>query len=456
MNTYQTAYHPPSVRALRRYNVNRGAGLAGLGNGAYLEEQDRQAELIRNRTPLTAEELLAQKIMYEKIRIKANYLLIMNTQAPIAKLPLNAYQNQMRKAIMAADFEAFNLLMTISKFGWGSNTPLGMYRFRVIDGKRIYKPFSDTDLARLFAYMSQAGNRYGYNRFAEPGASCDWNALLEMYVNKQIAAKKQYPNTDWRHVVEIYPGRYICQVYDPSLWVKIRAPVIAAVAIVAAIYLGPIVLAKITGTAAAEGGAVVAGAGTTAGTTAATGIVGAGTKAGIVTAVTTKSVATAITVTQATTAAGAIATAVEGATLLSKTKTAIDLLNKARTIDALISGEMPPPPIGISGDSFTEWALDIAKAELADELKEQAGEYLTEKMRDKIIAAEESRLRAEIEAMQRELAGLVNEGDVMPSLDLDPDVRAKIMEMQAIERQRKQNQTLVALALGAGAIMVMS
>ncbi len=457
MNTYQTAYHPPSVRALRRYNVNRGAGLAGLGNGAYLEEQDRQAELLRNRPALTPEQIEAQKVMYEKIRIKQNYLLKMNTQAPIAKLPLDAYQNQMRRAIMQADFEAFNVLMTISKFGWSADTPLGMYRFRVIDGKRIYKPFSDTDLARLFAYMSTAANRYGYNRFAEPGSTCDWNALLTMYVNKQIAARKQYPATDWRHVVEIYPGRYICQVYRPSTWVKIRAPVIAAVAIVAAIYLGPIVLSKITGAGAAEGGAAAAGAGATGVAEAtATGIVGAGTKAGVVTAVTTKTAATAITVTQATTAASAIAGAVEAGTLLSKAKTAVDLINKARTIDALISGEMPPPPIGISGDSFTEWALDIAKAELADELTEQYGEHLTKKMRDKLIAAEEERLRAEIEAMQRELAGLVNEDDVMPSFELDPDVRAKILEMQAVERARKQNQTLVALAIGAGAIMVMS
>lgn len=456
MNTYQTAYHPPSVSALRRYNVNRGS-LAGLGNGAYLEEQERQAELIRNRPVLTAEELLAQQVMMEKIRIKQNYLLRMNTDAPLARLPLTAYQEKMRRAIMAADFEAFNILMTISKFGWSADTPLGMYRFRVIDGRRIYKPFSDTDLARLFAYMSTAANRYGYNRFAEPGSTCDWNALLTMYVNKQIAAKKQYPPTDWRHVVEIYPGRYICQVYRPSTWVKIRAPVIAAVAIVAAIYLGPIVLAKITGAGAAEGGAVAAGAGAAGTTEAVTaGIVGAGTKAGVVTAVTTKVGATAITVTQATTAAGAIAGAVEAGTLLSKAKTAVDLINKARTIDALISGEMPPPPIGISGDSFTEWALDIAKAELADEITEQYGEYITDKMRDKMIAAEESRLRAEIEAMQRELAGLVNEGDVMPSLDLDPAVRAKILEMQAIERQRKQNQGLLALAAGAGLIMVMS
>ena len=114
MNIYQTAYNPPTVAQLRRYNVNRGASLAGLGNGAYLEEQERQAELIRNRPALTPEQIEAQKVMYEKIRIKQNYLLKMNTQAPIAKLPLDAYQKLMRRAIMAADFEAFNVLMTIS------------------------------------------------------------------------------------------------------------------------------------------------------------------------------------------------------------------------------------------------------------------------------------------------------------------------------------------------------
>jgi len=464
MNSAATAYHPPSIAELRRYNVNRGYSTLGdhTEENWEAEEQARQqraqaaAAAWQALTPAErAAKLAADAELKARIAAMDREMGYMNAANP-APLPLRAYQKLMRRATMREDWDALNKLMIISKFRWGTNTPLGIYRFKFVNGKRVYVPFTDEGLARLFVYMSQAENSFGYNRFREPGASCDWNYLLTMYVNRQEAARKQYPPSDWRHVVEIYPGRYICQVYRPSTWVKIRKPVVAAVAIVAAIYLGPIVLSKITGAATAEGGAAAAGAGaTSAAEAAATGIVGAGTKAGVVTAVTTKATAAAITVTQATSAAGAIAGAVEAGTLLSKAKTAIDLLNKARTIDAIISGEMPPPPIGISGASFTEWALDIAKAELADELRQQAGDYLTKKMQEKIIAAEEARLRAEIETMQRELAGLVNEGDVMPSFDLDPEIRAKLLQMQQIERQRKQNLTLLALAGGAGALMLM-
>ena len=214
--------------------------VATLGNGEFLEEEARQYALEAKRRAewnlLSTEEqqakLAADVIIKAAIKAGESARLIMNSQAPIAKLPLPTYQKKMRLAMWNADFAAFNKLLVISKFGWGSNVPLGMYRFRIIDGKRIYKAFSDVDLANLFQYMSQAANIYGYNRFAEPGASCDWNTLLTQYVNMQIAAKNKYPNTDWRHVVEIYPGRYICQVYKPSLWVKIRKPVVAAVAIV--------------------------------------------------------------------------------------------------------------------------------------------------------------------------------------------------------------------------------
>jgi len=443
MNTYTTAYNPPTVAQLRRYNVNRGAGLAGLGNGEYLAEQDRQAELIRNRPVLTAEQLLAKQVLEEKIRIKQNYLLRMNTQAPIAKLPLDAYQKQMRKAIMAADFEAFNVLMTISKFGWGANTPLGMYRFRVIDGKRRYKPFSDVDLARLFQYMAGATNRYGYNRFAEPGSSCDWNVLLNQYVNMQVAAQKNYPNTDWRHVVEIYPGRYICQVYEPSLWVKIRKPVVAAVAIVAAIYLGPIVMAKLGEGAAAGAGGTAAAAGTEA-TIAVTGVVGTTTTATATVAVTTAEVASAVV------------TASQVGSVLATTQQVVGYINQARTVAAIVQGEVPPPPIGISGDTFTEWALDIAKEELIKEVEERTGEYLTDRAKKKLIEAEEARLKEEIERMQAELAKLVPPGTpIIPSADLDADVRARIIAMQDIERQRA-NQSMWLFAAGAGAVMLMS
>ncbi len=452
MNTYQTAYHPPSLTALRRYNVNRGAGLGGLGNGAFLEEEARQYDLEAKRRAVwqalspeeQAAKLAADVIIKQAIKTGEAARLIMNTQAPIARTPLGDYQKQMRRAMYAADFEAFNKLLVISKFGWGANVPLGMYRFKVIDGVRRYKPFSDVDLARLFEYMAGATNTYGYNRFAEPGSSCDWNVLLNQYVNMQIAARKNYPNTDWRHVVEIYPGRYICQVYKPSLWVRIRAPVVAAVAIVAAIYLGPIIMAKIGEGAAAGAGGTAAAAGTEATI--------------VVTGVTTTAVTTTATVAVTTAeVAAAVTTASQVGTVLATTQQVVGYINKARTIAAIVQGELPPPPIGISGDTFTEWALDIAKDELIKEVQERTGEYLSDKAKEKLIAAEEARLIAEIKEMQAELAKLVPPGTpIMPSDDLDADVRARIIAMQEIERQREnQNTMLLALAAGAGAFMLM-
>jgi len=386
-----------------------------LGNGAYLEEQDRQAALIRNRPALTPAQVAAQKVMNEKIRIKANALRLMNMQAPNARLPLAPYQEKMRQLIMAGEFEKFNVMMTISKFGWSAKTPLGMYRFRIRNGRKIYKPFSDVELATLFVYMAGAANRYGYNRFAEPGSTCDWERLLETYVNNQVAAAKQYPNTDWRHVVEIYPGRYICQVYRPSTWVKIRKPVVAAVAIVAAIYLGPIIAAKMAEAQAAT----AAGAG-----------------------------------------AGGATTAAETTTLLTKIQKAVKVVNKVRTINAMVHGEIPPPPFDISGGTFTEVALNYAKKEIKDAVVEKIGEkvggYIADKMAEKEIKKQEAALRAEIQAMQRELAKLVPKNTpAVPSPLLDPPIREKIIEMQNVERKRSADQNLMLGMMGAGGALLL-
>jgi len=421
-----------------------------LGNGAFLEEEARQYSLAAKRltewqklSPAEQQaKLAADVIIKQAIKTGEAARLIMNSQAPTARIPLGAYQEKMRQAMWNADFEGFNKLLVISKFGWGENVPLGMYRFKVINGKRIYKPFSDVDLARLFQYMSGAANTYGYNRFAEPGSSCDWTTLLNQYVNMQLAAQTKYPKTDWRHVVEIYPGRYICQVYRPSLWVKIRKPVVAAVAIVAAIYLGPIVMAKI-GEGAAAGTAGGAAAGAEA-TIAVTGVTATATTTVATVAVSTVEVATAVSTVTST--AGYLATAQQ----------VVGYVNKARTVAALVQGELPPPPIGISGSSFTEWALDIAKSELIKEVQERTGEYLTDKAKEKLIAAEEARLREEILVMQAELAKLLPPGTpIMPSLELDADVRARIIAMQEIE-QKRADQNALLLAAGAGALLLVA
>jgi hypothetical protein len=397
-----------------------------LGNGEFLEREAASQALAAKqraeRAAMTPEQLLAEKAFKAHIAQMNIYMLLMNTEAPDAKLPLKPYHEKMRQASMAGDWTALNILMVMSKFRWGPNTPLGMYRFLIKNGRKIYVPFTDVELARLFQIMAGAENKYGYNRFREPGATCDWNHLLDLYVNNQEAHKKQYPNTDWRHVVPIYPGRYICQVYRPSTWVKIRKPVMAAVAIVGAIYLGPIIAAKMGEASAAAAG------GTTGGTAGA--------------------------------ATGAEAVA-KSATFLQKVQKGVEVYNKVSAINSIVHGELPAPPIGISGSTFTEWAVNIAKEEVKKEITgkiaEKAGAYVSKKLAEKEAKKQEAQIRVEVEALQRELARLTpKDTPPVPSPLLDPPIRNKIIEMQNVEMERARQNKIVMFAAGVGgALLVM-
>ncbi len=200
---------------------------------------------------------------------------------------------------------------------------------------------------------------------------------------------------------------------------------------------------------------------------AAAGIVGAGAKAGAVAAVTTKgAVAAALTTKATVTGAAALATvktvstasmiaaAAETGTLFTKAQTLTTWVNRARSVDAIIKGELPPPPIGISGGNFTEWAMDLAKAEIKEEIGERAGEYISKKAAEKAQAEQDAIMRAEIERMQAELAALVSaQTPVMPAPEIDAPVRDKLIEMQNIERQRAQ-QNMLLLAGGAAVAFV--
>ena len=117
---------------------------------------------------------------------------------------------------------------------------------------------------------------------------------------------------------------------------------------------------------------------------------------------------------------------------------------------------MPPPPIGISGANFTDWAMDVAKKEMKDMLMAKGGEYMTEKIADEMIKKEESKMRAEIEALQRELSALIPPGTFIgPSSDLSFDVRNKISEIQAAEKQREQTTfAVLATAISAAYLLM--
>lgn len=313
-----------------------------------------------------------------------------------ATLPLSAYQEQARQASLRGDFAALNKLMPFSIHRWNSATPLGKFRFKIIGGRKVYVPFSDQDLQNFL-------NEPWIGSLIEPGASCDLEVKLQAYIAAQKTNAQQFPSSDWRHVYPIYPGRYICQVYKPSTWVRWRGVVVTAVGIVAAIYLGPVIYEKIGGalqTAAGEGA--------------------------------------------------------QGSTLFQKVKAGVEVYNKASTANAIIHGELPPPPIGISGSNFTEWAMNIAKKELINAAKDQAMQLGVQYIQRKLTEKEEAKLRAEIEAMQAELAKLIPAQTIaVPDPDLQPEVRDKISEIQDIER-KEANNTLALLALAIPATLLLT
>lgn len=394
-------------------------------------EQARQATLTPEQL---AAELQQQKEIDAYISQLSVITPILNKANP-ATLPLTPIEEQFRQASVAGDFERMNQLMPFSIHRWKAETPLGKYRFNIENGQKIYVSFSDADIYHFLSGPWMVPNQYGFALMIEPGAGCDADHMGDLYVQGQKGVIASYSPTDWQYVFPIYPGLYICQVYRGSAWVRWRGAVITAVGIVAAIYLGPIILDKVAGAATA---------GTAEATT--TGIVGAGTKAGAVTAVTTKATAAAITTT-----AGAAVTAVETASFFQTVQSGgnklLSYVNKARTVEAIATGQIPPPPISIVGDSFTDWAMTVAKEQIAKEAKERAMELGIEYVQRKLTEAEEAKLRAEIQAMQAELAALMPANiSATPNAQVPAEVQAASAAL-ALREKRAQDAMLTALAI---------
>lgn len=335
-----------------------------------------------------------------------------------AVTPLSAEGKELQAATLARDWDRlFGLTGGVS--AWvpkrGQHAPsLGKYSFQVVNGRRKYIPFTEADIASFY---------FSRHMRIQPGWTCS-DQQKQMGVNahweKTRGHMAKYRDTsNPLHIWPILPGwgypgqTFMCQKEKKSLWVKIRKKIYVAAAIVAAVYLGPAVYNKVGGMLAhgEAGGAIV----------------GAGAKAGAATAVTTKAGAAAIVAAKAGTAAKA-------AGFFATVQKGIGVVNNARTVNAIIHGDMPPPPIA-TGDNFTEWAMQVAKDQLA---KEHA---------EKLTELEERRMRAELEAIQREIDAFVPRGTpVAPDPNLQPGVRDRIIEMQNIERGR-DNTGAIALAV---------
>ena len=487
-----------------------------LGNGLFLEREAayrRMARVRRERqAAMTPEQRAAAAATKAKIRAATNRYRALQAkvkQPYSATAILTPDEEKLRQAVLARDWDAvFTLLpprwwgpqtgterSSPAKYSWrevtrtiyppgylsraaasrrsrrrvelnGGFEPMSAQQLKNLPkGKfRVFKPWTEQEL--LNWTMSK-----WYT--VAPGYVCSEAQRIAgvAYYWKYTQAWRRNPDTKPNHVFPFYPGggakkqSYGCIPYKKSLWDKIKKPLAIVVGVVAAVWLGPIVIGKIAGAGAssAAGGTAAAGAASGGSAAVTSGIVGAGAKAGAAAAITTKgavaaaittkatvsSAAALLTVKTAASTASIIATAAETGTLFTKVQNMTTWVNRARSVDAIIKGELPPPPIGISGGNFTEWAMDLAKKEVQDIIKEEAGQYISKRAQEKYEKEQEAIMRLEIEKMQRELAALISaQTPIAPAPEIDQPIREKIIEMQDIEKQRAQ-QNVMLLAGGA-------
>lgn len=302
---------------------------------------------------------------------------------------------QLREIFLTGDWPY--IYDRIPHYAWDAvgQTPIDIakWHFRWVKGKKVYVPFSD---ASLIALANQAHPKPPM--YKPPQSQRD--EIAQELIARQKNAANNFPNTDVKHVALKYPTRVRIEEPQPSTWMTIRKPLLISAGIIAAAYLGPIVVDKIAGAYGSS----------------------------------------------ATATGGAASEASAKATFFSKVKAGgnqvLGYVNKARTVEAIAKGEMPPPPIGITGNSFREWAFDVAKKEIQDAAKEKAAEMGMEYIQRELTKKEEDQLRREIAAMQNELTKLIPEDTPMePSPNLPAPVVGKMIQ----EKERSQDLSKVLM-----------
>lgn len=175
--------------------------------------------------------------------------------------PLSAQAESLRAASVAGNFIAMN---EIAPFGpaaltWAQWTPLGKYRFTLQNGKPVWIPWSEQDYTNFLngPWLVRDPNT-GLAPLLHPRrkVAFDKGAKLKKLVRNAEKSARKYPNTDPRHTSGLNVGEYTYKHGLDSTWVKIRAPVMIAVAIVASVYLGPAILQAVQAGLAKAGAAL--------------------------------------------------------------------------------------------------------------------------------------------------------------------------------------------------------
>jgi len=216
---------------------------------------------------------------------------------------------------------------------------------------------------------------------------------------------------------------------------RLKKIVAVAAVVTGAVFLGPAIVSAVKGAvgagAATGAGASKAGAAAIMKAKAAAVVKTVAVGSKVATAGKVYSGAKAISQLAAKKAASkAVAT-----TILTRAQTLVpkvlDGVNKARTVNALVKGEIPPPPIGLDGNNFKEWGLSLAEQmlekEMGDKLSDTQRKLAQAEMKNEMdyIAARAQQI-ADLEARARNLTQI--------PIQTNPNLSPQIIQMQQAER----------------------
>lgn len=296
--------------------------------------------------------------------------------------------------------------------------PLNKWSFRIKNGKREYVPFTDAEMRDFYFNHHRTKEGWACSRDQSQG-------FLNRAIRNQRARIAAHPKTSQKYAEYIYPAAF-CEepeedFKDKAVDVLKKAAVVGAVA-TGAVFLGPAVIGAAGKGLATVGGAIKAGAGAIA---SGAGSLFGGGAAQAATAEATKEAAKG--------------------TLLSTASSAIpkivEQVNNARMIKAIAEGKVPPPPISLRGDNFTEWAMNAA----IEDLKEKQQREITEQ--------EKRQLRLMIQQLQNDMVRQVPPDYPMQPM---PEVPTQVQAAQAATKERNQlTQTILAALIPTAGFLLL-
>lgn len=148
------------------------------------------------------------------------------------------------------------------------------------------------------------------------------------------------------------------------------------------------------------------------------------------------------------TAASGAATAAESGGMFSAIKEqgnrVLNFVNQGRAINAIANGEIPPPPVSITGNSFLEWGFQVAKDELV------------KKHQRELTRMEEQALKQEIAAIQSRLQQRAGSQPMSPNPAVPESVQRRQQQIVVEQQKKKEDLLPVLLAVGLPALLVIA